>query len=125
MMIFVATPDLAIASLTCVIPQPGEPAITSFSFGNFEDIFEKYDFILCPTAPTTAYKINEIQDPIASFLGDIFTVQANIVGIPAISLPLYKSSKNMPIGIQFMAARFEDSKLLSFSNQIFKNLNNS
>jgi aspartyl-tRNA(Asn)/glutamyl-tRNA(Gln) amidotransferase subunit A len=88
-------------------------------------IFEKYDFILCPTAPTTAYKINEIQDPIASFLGDIFTVQANIVGIPAISLPLYKSSKNMPIGIQFMAARFEDSKLLSFSNQIFKNLNNS
>ncbi len=81
---------------------------------------ENYDFILCPTAPTAAYKIGEVQDSIASFLGDIFTVQANIAGIPAISLPLYKTKTGLPIGIQFMAGRWKEEKLLSFSNELMK-----
>lgn len=79
---------------------------------------ETYDFILCPTAPTPPYKIGEVQDSIASFLGDIFTVQANIAGIPGISLPLYTSKSGLPIGIQFMAGRWQEEKLLAFSNSL-------
>lgn len=79
---------------------------------------KEFDFILCPTAPTAAYKIGEVQDTIASFLGDIFTVQANIAGIPGISLPLYKTSSGLPVGIQFMAGRWEEEKLLRFSNTL-------
>jgi aspartyl-tRNA(Asn)/glutamyl-tRNA(Gln) amidotransferase subunit A len=81
-------------------------------------IFKEYDFILCPTAPTTAYKIGAVQDTVASFLGDIFTVQANIVGIPAISLPLAKDKNNLPIGIQIMANKFDESKLLAFAKKM-------
>lgn len=87
------------------------------------EIFKQADFILCPTAPTTAYPIGMVQDPIASFLGDIFTVQANIVGIPAISLPLHHAQNKLPIGIQLMADRFEDTKLLTFSYQMMKSTN--
>lgn len=78
----------------------------------------EYDFILCPTAPTPAYKIGEVQDSIASFLGDIFTVQANIAGVPGISLPLYSSQSGLPIGIQFMANRWQEEKLLAFANTL-------
>lgn len=77
---------------------------------------EEVDFIVCPTAPTPAYKIGEVSDPITSFLGDIFTVQANIAGIPAISLPLYHTKNNLPIGMQIMTARWNEEKLLAFSN---------
>lgn len=79
---------------------------------------EDYDFIVCPTAPTAAYKIGEVQDSIASFLGDIFTVQANIVGIPGISLPLYKTKTGLPIGIQFMAGRWQEEKLLALAKSL-------
>ncbi len=79
---------------------------------------EEYDFILCPTAPTPAYKIGEVQDSIASFLGDIFTVQANIAGIPGISLPLYTTSNGLPIGIQLMAGRWQEEKLMAFANAL-------
>ncbi len=79
---------------------------------------EQYDFIVSPAAPTPAYKIGEVSDPITSFLGDIFTVQANIVGIPGISLPLYKTAAGLPIGIQLMAGRWQEQKLLSFSKSL-------
>lgn len=84
------------------------------------DLLNKYDFIISPTAPTTAYKIGAVQDPIASFLGDIFTVQANIIGVPSISLPLHQSAEKMPIGIQLMASRFEEEKLLCFSKLLLE-----
>ncbi len=79
---------------------------------------EEFDFILSPVAPTAAYKIGEVSDPVASFLGDIFTVQANIAGIPAISLPLHQTANGLPIGIQFMAGRWQEEKLLAFSKQV-------
>ena len=79
---------------------------------------EEYDFILCPTAPTPAYRIGEVSDPVTSFLGDIFTVQANIAGIPGISLPLYNTASGLPIGIQFMAGRWQEEKLLAFSKSL-------
>ncbi len=86
-----------------------------------QDIFSKHDFILLPTTPSTAFKIGEkIEDPIAMYLADIFTVQANLVGIPAISLPLGKHSDGMPFGIQVMANKFEEADLLAFSNYLMQ-----
>ncbi len=87
-----------------------------------EEIFENFDFILLPTTPTTAFDIGEnIKDPITMYLQDIFTVHANLAGIPAISLPLGKHSNGMPYGMQLMAKSFDDAKLLAFSNEIMAN----
>jgi len=86
-----------------------------------QEIFQTYDFILLPTAPTTAFEIGEnIKDPITMYLQDIFTVHANLVGIPAISLPLGKHSNGMPFGLQLMGNAFDDAKLLAFSNELMQ-----
>lgn len=84
-------------------------------------LLHEYDFLMCPTAPSPAFKIGDkTSDPIAMYLADIFTVQANMVGIPAVSLPLSQSNSGLPIGVQFMANKFEELKLLQFSEQIIK-----
>lgn len=81
-------------------------------------IFEEYDFIIMPTAPSPAWDLGAVNDdPVAMYLADIFTVQANMVGIPAISIPL-GTSDGLPIGVQLMANKFEESKLLSFVKQL-------
>lgn len=83
------------------------------------EIFANYDFILSPTTPHTAFDIGrESTDPTVMYLEDIFTVQANIVGCPAISLPTGKHSNGLPFGIQLMAPSFKDAELLAFSHQI-------
>lgn len=82
---------------------------------------QNFDFILSPVAPTPAYKIGEVSDPITSFLGDLYTVQANIAGIPAICLPLHHTESDLPIGIQFMAGRWQEEKLLAFSQMLLSN----
>ena len=82
-------------------------------------IFEKCDFILSPTSPHTALEIGKTyDDPTKLYLEDIFTVHANIVGIPAVSLPTGTHSNGMPFGIQLMAPAFNDDELLTISNQI-------
>lgn len=82
-------------------------------------IFEDYDFILMPTAPTTAWDIGKLNDdPVEMYLQDIFTVHANMVGIPAIAFPLGTHSNDLPIGLQLMANRFEEGKLLGFVNDV-------
>ncbi len=83
------------------------------------EILKAYDFILIPTTPKTAFKINSVSDPVTMYLEDIFTVQANLTGLPAISLPLGKHSNGMPFGIQIIANKFEEQKLLAFSNYLF------
>ena len=83
------------------------------------EIFKKYDFILMPTAPSVAFKFGEkTSDPTEMYLADIYTVLANLVGTPAISLPLAKNSEGLPIGVQLMAEKFEDAKLLAFSKSL-------
>lgn len=72
----------------------------------FKKAFESVDVIATPTAPFVAWKIGEKTDPLSTYLADIFTVTANIVGVPAISIPSGSSlveDKNLPLGIQFMA----------------------
>lgn len=86
------------------------------------EIFKIYDFILSPTTPTTAFKIGEkSSDPIQMYLADIFTVHANIVGIPAISFPYGTDNENMPIGMQLMANHKEEAKLLEMVKNIRPN----
>lgn len=86
-------------------------------------IFEAYDFIILPITPTTAFKLGEhTQNPIEMYLADLYSVQANVAGVPAISLPCGKDDKNLPIGMQVMADDFEESKLFQFSELIL-NLN--
>jgi aspartyl-tRNA(Asn)/glutamyl-tRNA(Gln) amidotransferase subunit A len=82
-------------------------------------IFNSFDFILLPTSPSVAFKIGEkMDDPISMYLADIYTVMANLTGIPAISLPLYKHSNGMPFGLQLMSDRFNELSLLRFSNRL-------
>lgn len=81
-----------------------------------QEIFNRFDFILLPTSPVTAFKTGEkMDDPVAMYLADIYTVMANLVGVPAISLPLFKHSNNMPFGLQVMANRFDELTLLQVS----------
>lgn len=83
-------------------------------------IFNNFDFIAMPTTPSVAFKLGEkMTDPISMYLADIYTVMANLVGIPAISLPLYQhSNTGMPFGMQVMAKKFDELSLLRFSRQL-------
>jgi len=84
-----------------------------------EKLFETFDIILMPTTPTTAFSIGEKStDSLTMYLGDIFTVQANLTGNPAISIPVGKDVEGLPIGIQAIAKPFEEETLLSFALSI-------
>lgn len=84
-------------------------------------IFNEFDALILPTVPSTAFKIGEkSHDPIAMYLADIYTVFANLTGIPGISIPLFKHSNGMPFGLQIMTNRFNELSLLQFSNQLVK-----
>lgn len=79
-------------------------------------LFRDYDFILMPAAPTTAWKLGDkMGDPVEMYLADIFTVQANMVGIPAICLPAGQDEQGLPIGMQLMAPKFEEARLLALA----------
>lgn len=83
-----------------------------------ESIFNTHDFIVLPTTPETAWKIGEkVEDPVSVYLSDIFTVLANLCGIPAISLPLGKDKNGLDFGIQLMSARYTESALLDVSQE--------
>lgn len=80
---------------------------------DFDEAFSDVDVILGPVTPTAAYRIGEkVDDPLAMYLGDLFTVSANLAGITAISLPCGLSSSGMPLGVQLQAPPFEESRLL-------------
>jgi aspartyl-tRNA(Asn)/glutamyl-tRNA(Gln) amidotransferase subunit A len=83
------------------------------------DIFKKYDLIIMPTVPSPAFRFGEkSNDAIEMFLGDLYTVYANLAGIPGISIPLFKHSNGMPFGLQAMCNRMEELTLLQFSKQV-------
>ncbi|MBI2730943.1 MAG: Asp-tRNA(Asn)/Glu-tRNA(Gln) amidotransferase subunit GatA [Sphingobacteriales bacterium] len=82
------------------------------------DVFNDFEAIIMPTVPATAFKIGEkMDDPIAMYIADIYTVFANLAGVPAISIPLFKHSNNMPFGLQVMTKRFDELSLLQLSHQ--------
>ncbi|MGE5519251.1 MAG: Asp-tRNA(Asn)/Glu-tRNA(Gln) amidotransferase subunit GatA [Candidatus Dadabacteria bacterium] len=86
-----------------------------------ELIFSKFDFIIAPTSPTPAYKLGEkTTDPVAMYMGDIFTVFANLTGLPAISLPLFKHNSNLPFGLQLLSSHQNVVSLLRFSQHLLQ-----
>jgi len=81
-------------------------------------ILEESDFILLPTTPTTAFQQGAIKDQIKMYLQDIFTVHANLCGLPAISLPLDKHSNGLGFGTQLIGSAFNEKDLLQFSSEL-------
>ena len=84
-----------------------------------KQIFTDFDAIISPTVPSPAFKIGEkSNDPVEMFLADIYTVFANLVGIPGISIPLFKHPNGMPFGLQIMTSHFDEVSLLRLSKQL-------
>lgn len=82
-------------------------------------IFAEYDFIIMPTTPKVAWPIHEsAKDPLESYMADIYTVLANLAGIPAISVPIDNNNEKMPFGIQIMGNRKDEKKLLKFAERL-------
>jgi len=80
---------------------------------DFDEAFEKFDAIITPTSPTPAFKIGEkISDPLTMYLSDIFTISANLAGIPGISVPCGFTKDNLPIGLQILGKSFDEETIL-------------
>src|ERR1700723_75413 len=87
----------------------GRPLLTR----DFDEAFKKVDVIAAPTAPTAAFKLGEkVDDPLAMYLADIYTVTANLAGIPGISVPCGENHEKLPIGLQLFAKHFDESTML-------------
>ena len=83
----------------------------------FNEAFEKYDFLLGPVAPTTALEIGKgLSDPLAMYLGDIYTVMINIAGLPSLALPCGFDGDNMPVGMQLIGRPFDEKTILAAGN---------
>jgi len=88
-----------------------------------KEVFKDYNFIIMPTTPTTAFKLGELTDnPLEMYLADLFSVQANVAGIPGISLPCGNDANGLPIGVQLIADDFRELELFQFS-RVFLSLN--
>ena len=84
---------------------------------DFDKVFEECDAVLTPTAPTTAFRIGEkSSDPLQMYLSDIYTISANLAGIPAISVPCGFSKHKLPIGLQLMAKPFDENMLFRIAH---------
>ena len=80
---------------------------------DFTNAFEKCDCVMMPVSPTTAFKIGEkVDDPLKMYLSDVYTIAANLAGVPAISIPCWFDKNNLPIGLQILTAAFTEEKLL-------------
>ena len=83
----------------------------------FDEAYEKYDMILSPVSPTVAYEIGgQIEDPIAMYMADIYTVSINLAGLPAVSVPCGFAANGLPIGMQFIGDSFREDKLIKMAS---------
>ncbi|MBD8490014.1 Asp-tRNA(Asn)/Glu-tRNA(Gln) amidotransferase subunit GatA [Echinicola sp. CAU 1574] len=86
-----------------------------------EDLLDKFDYIVMPTTPSTAFKFGEhSDDPVAMYLEDLFTVQASVSGVPAISIPNGKDNQGLPIGLQVITNSFKEAELFAFADYLTK-----
>jgi aspartyl-tRNA(Asn)/glutamyl-tRNA(Gln) amidotransferase subunit A len=77
---------------------------------DFEEAFKQVDVMAAPTAPTAAFKLGEkTDDPLAMYLADIYTVTANLAGIPGISVPCGETREGLPIGLQILGKHFDEA----------------
>lgn len=81
---------------------------------DFDEVFKKFDLILCPTSPIPAFKIGEkIDDPLTMYLTDVYTMPVNLAGLPGISINCgFTKNNNLPIGLQIIGKAFEEDKIL-------------
>ena len=80
---------------------------------DFDEAFQKVDAIVTPTSPTGAFKLGEkVDDPLAMYLADIYTVTADLVGIPGISVPCGRTKENLPVGLQILGKLFDEATIL-------------
>ncbi|HEV8493880.1 MAG TPA: Asp-tRNA(Asn)/Glu-tRNA(Gln) amidotransferase subunit GatA [Candidatus Angelobacter sp.] len=87
---------------------------------DFEQAFQKVDAIVTPTAPTPAFKIGEkSDDPLSMYLADIYTVTADLAGVPGISVPCGKTQSGLPIGLQILGRHFDESTVLRVAHAVF------
>lgn len=77
------------------------------------------DALLTPTTPTTAFPIGAVTDPLEMYKADVFTIPANLAGLPAISIPAGTDASGLPVGLQFMGKRLDDASVLSVANLVF------
>jgi aspartyl-tRNA(Asn)/glutamyl-tRNA(Gln) amidotransferase subunit A len=86
---------------------------------DFEEAFQKVDAIVTPTAPTAAFKLGEkADDPLAMYLADIYTVTADLAGVPGISVPCGKTQSGLPIGLQVLGRHFDESTVLRVASAV-------
>jgi aspartyl-tRNA(Asn)/glutamyl-tRNA(Gln) amidotransferase subunit A len=84
---------------------------------DFEEAFQKVDAIVTPTSPTPAFKLGEkTENPLAMYLADVYTVTADLVGIPGISVPCGETGEKLPIGLQILAKHFDESTILRLAH---------
>ena len=84
---------------------------------DFEEAFKKVDAIVTPTSPTAAFKLGEkTEDPLAMYLADVYTVTADLVGIPGISIPCGETHEKLPIGLQILGRHFDESTVLRLAH---------
>jgi len=89
---------------------------------DFDEVFKNFDCIITPTSPTPAFKIGEkVEDPIKMYLSDIYTISANLSGIPAISIPCGFTKKGLPVGLQILAKPFAESMLFRVAHAYEQN----
>jgi aspartyl-tRNA(Asn)/glutamyl-tRNA(Gln) amidotransferase subunit A len=86
---------------------------------DFQQAFGRVDAILTPVTPTVAFKLGEkMEDPVAMYLSDIFTVTANLVGVPGMSVPCGNTREGLPIGVQIMAKHFDESTMIRIAHAV-------
>jgi aspartyl-tRNA(Asn)/glutamyl-tRNA(Gln) amidotransferase subunit A len=84
---------------------------------DFDDAFQQVDAVVTPTSPTPAFKLGEkVDDPLSMYLADIYTVTADLVGVPGISLPCGESKDKLPIGVQILGRHFDETTLLRLAH---------
>jgi aspartyl-tRNA(Asn)/glutamyl-tRNA(Gln) amidotransferase subunit A len=83
---------------------------------DFDDVFQRFDAVVTPTAPTTAFKIGEkTQDPLQMYLSDVYTISVNLAGLPALSLPCGFDAQGLPIGMQLIGSPFDEVTILNLA----------
>ncbi len=89
---------------------------------DFDEVFKEFDCIITPTSPTPAFKIKEkVDDPLKMYLSDIYTISANLAGLPAISIPCGFSKKGLPVGLQILAKPFNEETLFRIAHAYEQN----
>jgi aspartyl-tRNA(Asn)/glutamyl-tRNA(Gln) amidotransferase subunit A len=84
---------------------------------DFFNAFKKVDCLITPISPTTAFKFGEkLDDPLQMYLSDIYTVSANLAGIPGISVPAGVDNQNLPVGMQLLGRQFDEATLLKVAD---------